>query len=377
MHLTCLKENLSKGLSIVSRAVATRTTLPITQNVVLTTDQGRLKLSSTNLEIAISTWIGAEIQVEGSITIPARILTEFVNSLPSEAIEIEQIDAPLGLSLKCKRSQTSINGNPIEDFPPIPTVDSGVVANISVGELKKAISHVVFAAATEDSRPVLTGVKCDITGETFTLAAADGFRLAVYTGNLSAPVEESLQFIIPGKSLSEISRLAGSQTDDVMFTVTPSKSQALIKLENIELVSQLIQGSFPDYNQLLPEKYDNKVVVTQEQFLAATKTAAIFARDGSGIIRLQSTGSGKDSRLMISSRAEEIGESEGEVDATVESGSNDMKIAFNARYLSEVLDVLGQGNVVLETTSPSSPGVIKAEGTDNYIHVVMPMFVQW
>ncbi|PZC43175.1 MAG: DNA polymerase-3 subunit beta [Chloroflexi bacterium] len=377
MRIICLKDNLSKGLSIVSRAVATRTTLPITQNVVLTTDQGRLKLSSTNLEIAISTWIGAEIQDEGSITIPARILTEFVNSLPSEAIEIEQIDSPLGLSLKCKRSQTSINGNPTEDFPPIPTVDSGVVANISVGELKKAIAHVVFAAATEDSRPVLTGVKCDITGETFTLAAADGFRLAVYTGNLSAPIEESLQFIIPGKALTEISRLAGSQKDDVMFTVTPSKSQALIKLENIELVSQLIQGSFPDYNQLLPEKYDNKVVVTQEHFLAATKTAAIFARDGSGIIRLQSTGSGEDSRLMISSRAEEIGESEGEVDATVESGSNDMKIAFNARYLSDVLEVLGQGNVVLETTSPSSPGVIKAEGTDNYIHVVMPMFVQW
>ena len=156
MRLSCLKDNLSKGLSIVSRAVATRTTLPITQTVVLSTDQGRLKLSSTNLEMAISTWIGAEIQEEGSITIPARILTEFVNSLPSEAIEIEQIDAPLGLSLKCKRSQTSINGNPTEDFPPIPSVDSGVQANINVDELKKAITHVVFAAATEDSRPVLT-----------------------------------------------------------------------------------------------------------------------------------------------------------------------------------------------------------------------------
>ena len=377
MRLSCLKDNLSKGLSIVSRAVATRTTLPITQNVVLSKDQGRLKLSSTNLEMAISTWIGAEIQEEGSITIPARILTEFVNSLPSEAIEIEQIDAPLGLSLNCKRSQTSINGNPTEDFPPIPSVDSGVQANINVDELKKAITHVVFAAATEDSRPVLTGVKCDISGDTFTMAAADGFRLAVYTGKLSSAVEEDLQFVIPAKALSEISRLAGAQNEDVIFTVTPSKSQALIKLENIELVSQLIQGSFPDYNQLLPDNYDNKVIVTQDQFLAATKTAAIFARDGSGIIRLQSTGSGDGARLMISSRAEEIGESEGEVDATIESGSNDMKIAFNARYLSDVLDVIGQGNVVLETTSPSSPGVLKAEGNDQYIHVVMPMFVQW
>ena len=186
-----------------------------------------------------------------------------------------------------------------------------------------------------------------------------------------------LQFVIPAKALSEVSRLAGAQSEEVTFTVTPSKRQALIKLENIELVSQLIQGSFPDYNQLLPDSYDNKVIVTQDQFLAATKTASIFARDGSGIIRLQSTGSGEDSRLMISSRAEEIGESEGEVDAKIESGSNDMKIAFNARYLSDVLDVIGQGNVVLETTSPSSPGVIKAESNDNYIHVVMPMFVQW
>ena len=252
-----------------------------------------------------------------------------------------------------------------------------VQANINVDELKKAIAHVVFSAATEDSRPVLTGVKCDISGDTFTMAAADGFRLAVYTGKLSSAVEEDLQFVIPAKALSEISRLAGAQNEDVIFTVTPSKSQALIKLENIELVSQLIQGSFPDYNQLLPDNYDNKVIVTQDQFLAATKTAAIFARDGSGIIRLQSTGSGDGARLMISSRAEEIGESEGEVDATIESGSNDMKIAFNARYLSDVLDVIGQGNVVLETTSPSSPGVLKAEGNDQYIHVVMPMFVQW
>jgi len=377
MRLTCLKDNLSKGLSIVARAVATRTTLPITQNVVLATDQGRLKLSSTNLEIAISTWIGAEIQEEGSITIPARLLTEFVNSLPSEAIEIEQIDVPLGLSLKCQRSQTSINGNPIEDFPPIPTVDSGVKAKIDVAELKKAISHVVFAAATEDSRPVLTGVKVDITNDSLTLAAADGFRLAVYKGSLLESVKEDLQFVIPAKALTEVSRLAAGQSDDITFTVTPSKSQALIKLENIELVSQLIQGSFPDYNQLLPEKYDNRVIVDQEQFLAATKTAAIFTRDGSGIIRLQSKGSGGDSKLTISSRAEEIGESEGEVDATLESASNDMKIAFNARYLADVLEVLGKGKVVLETTSPSSPGVIKGENRDDYTHVVMPMFVQW
>ena len=371
MQLSCLQENLSRGLSIVGRAVATRTTLPITQNVLLSIEQSRLKLSATNLEIAISTWIGAQVEKEGAITIPARLLTEFVNSLPPEPIDISAMDQPKGLDLRCARFQAHINGTDAADFPPIPTVADGAMGKIDAQVLKDAVAHVAFAAAVEDSRPVLTGLKVEITGQEFTFAAADGFRLAVYKGKLAEPMSEDVSFIVPARALQEVSRLLGTQQDTVEFTVTPSKSQALFRLENIEVVSQLIQGTFPNYAQLIPESYGTRVVVAQEDFLRATRTASIFARDGSGIVRLQIA----SGRMSISSRAEEIGDNQGEIDAKVEG--EEAKIAFNSKYLTEVLDVMGRGEVVLETTTSSSPGVLRSPDAKGYIHVLMPMFVQW
>ena len=377
MRLSCLQENLSRGLSVVGRAVATRTTLPITQNVLISTDQSRLKLSATNLEIAISTWIGAQVEEEGAITVPARLLTEFVSSLPSERIDVESTAQPKGLALRCARFEANINGTDAEDFPPIPTVESGVTARVERGVLRDAIDYVAFAAATEDSRPVLTGIKVEMSGDDFTFAAADGFRLAVFKQKLASEVDEDLSFIVPARALQEVNRLIGSQEGPVEFMVTPSKSQVLFRLEGVEIVSQLIQGTFPNYSQLIPDKYEARVVVERAAFLSATRTASIFARDGSGIVRLQATAAdGAPGRLTISSRAEELGDNQGEIDATIEGGE-ESKIAFNSKYLAEVLDVLGEGEVSLETTTPSSPGVLRGSGNDSYVHVVMPMFVQW
>ena len=377
MQLSCLQENLSRGLSVVQRAVATRTTLPITQNVLLSTDNSRLKLAATNLEIAISTWIGAQVEEEGSITIPARLLTEFVNSLPVERIDIAMNPQPLGLDLECARFEAHINGRDADDFPPIPTVESGAIGKISSSVLKDAITHVAFAAATEESRPVLTGIKVDLKGDSFTFAAADGFRLAVYEGKLAEAVSEDVSFIMPARAFQEVNRLIGTDDTTIEFTVTPSKSQALFRLDNVELVSQLIQGTFPNYSQLIPEGHDTRAVVDQTAFLSATRTASIFARDGSGIVRLNvlPAENGSGGKLSISSRAEELGDNQGEIDASVEG--DESKIAFNSKYLSEVLDVLGSGEIALETTTSSSPGVIRPVSKEGYIHVVMPMFVQW
>ena len=383
MQLSCLQENLNRGLSVVQRAVATRTTLPITQNVLISTDNSRLKLAATNLDIAISAWIGAQIEEEGTITIPARMLSEFVNSLPPERIDITTGEQATGLDLKCARFQARINGQDAEDFPAIPSVTEGVIGRVTPDVLRDAINRVAFAAATEDSRPVLTGIKVEISGDSFTFAAADGFRLAVYEGKLAEPIAdaESLEFIIPARALLEVNRLIGGQSDPVEFTVTQQKSQAMFKMENVELVSQLIQGTFPNYKQLVPESYETRVVVNQGAFLQATRTASIFARDGSGIVRLNVTPDEDEDvagKIMVSSRAEELGDNVGEVDARVEG--DEAKIAFNSKYLTDVLDVLGDGEVAMETTTPSSPGVIKPASESEsykYTHVVMPMFVQW
>ena len=377
MRLSCLQENLSRGLGIVGRAVASRTTLPITQNVLLTTDQSRLKLATTNLEIAISTWIGAQVEDEGAVTVPARLLSEFVNSLPSEKIEIALTPRPKGLYLQCARFEAHINGTDAEEFPPIPSIQEGVLAKISPQALRNAIAQVVFAAATEDSRPVLTGIKVEMEGDSFTFAAADGFRLAVHTGKLSESISEPLSFIIPARALQEVNRLLSDQEEAVELMVTPAKSQVLFRLNNVELVSQLVQGTFPDYSQLIPQSYGTRAVIGLQQFAQAARAASIFARDGSGIIRLQVTPGpeGMPGKLNISSRAEEVGDNQGEIDAKVEG--DEAKVAFNSKYLLDVLSVLDIDEVALETTTPSSPGVLRPIGSDNYVHVVMPMFVQW
>ena len=377
MKLSCLQENLNKALGIVGRAVATRATLPITNNILLTTDQSRLKLVATNLEMAISYWTGAKVEEEGEITVQARLLTEFVGSLPNDRIDVSLSPKTKTLELKCARFEARISGVDAKDFPPIPTIDEGITTKVEVGELKQGISQVVFAAASEESRPVLTGVNAQFANDSLTLAAADGFRLAVYKLPLSTPVSQEVEIIIPARTLTELNRLVSDGEETVDITINPNKSQVLFSFKDTELVSQLIQGAFPQYSQLIPQSCNTQAVVDVAEFLRAARTASIFARDGSGIVRVVMAGGSEltPGKLTISARSEEIGDDVGEIDAVV--NGEEAKIAFNGRYLIDVLSVLHESRVALETTNPSSPGVIRPVGVDNYIHVVMPMFVQW
>ena len=377
MKLSCLQENLNRGLNIVGRAVATRSTLPITTHVMLATDEGRLKLVATNLEMAISCWLGADIEDEGAITVPARLLTEFVSSLPNEKIDINLTGQTKTLGLKCARFEARISGVDAREFPPIPGVEDGVAAKVDVEALRQAIAQVVFAAATEESRPVLTGVSTKFEGDKLTMAAADGFRLAVYTFPLSEAVKETTEVIIPARTLTELNRLIADQEEPVEIMLNPSRGQVLFRTKSAELVSQLVQGTFPNYQQLIPQSYTTRVIVGVAEFLRATRTASIFARDGSGIVRLMITPGNEEGpgKLSVSARSEEIGDDVGEIDATVE-GDN-ARIAFNGKYLMDVLGVLKESQVALEITNPSSPGLVRPVGAENYTHVVMPMFVQW
>ncbi|WP_437236165.1 DNA polymerase III subunit beta, partial [Dehalococcoides sp. HCBD] len=376
MKLTCLQENLNKGLNIVGKAAAGRTTLPITNNVLISTDDGRLKLAATNLEMAISCWIGAKIEEEGSTTIPAKLLTEFVSSLPNDKIDLSLNAKSKALNIKCARFEARITGVDSKDFPPIPKVENGISTKVSIDAFRQAVSEVVFASAADESRPVLTGVNAEFEGSTLTLAAADGFRLAVYKLPLLESVKTTTKVIIPARTLGELSRLASMDEEEALvINVDTAKSQILFRLKNIELVSQLVQGNFPQYNQIIPQSFTTRVVVDANQFLMATKTATIFARDGGGIVRLMMNPGGDTTpgKLTISARSEEVGDNTGELDAVIQG--EEAKIAFNGKYLLDVLGVLKAQQVALEVTSPSSPGVIKPVGADNYIHVIMPMFV--
>jgi DNA polymerase-3 subunit beta len=377
MKSSCLQENLNKGLSIVARAVATRSTLPITQNILISAEQSRLKLAATNLEMAITCWIGAKVKQKGDITVPARLLTDFVNSLPNDLIEINLPPNSRILELKSGHFQARIHGIDAADFPPIPQISDGLTTTIEAASLREGIAQVAFAAATEESRPVLTGINTEFDGDQLNLVAADGFRLAVHKTHLSSPVKEKTTVIIPARTLSELNRLLGEQEEPVEITVNDKKSQILFRLKDAEIVSQLIQGSFPNYSQVIPQSYTTRAVVDVNEFLRVTKMSSIFARDASGITRLVITPGSEltPGKVTVSAQAEEVGDNVAEIDALTDG--QEAKIAFNVKYLSDVLSVLPQTQVALEVTTPSSPGTIRPIGVDNYVHVVMPMFVQW
>ena len=382
MKITCLQENLSRGLAVVGRAVANRATLPVIHNVLLSVDQSMLKLSATNLEIAMTTWVGAKIEEEGSITVPARLLTEFVNSLPNDPINL-QLDEGSGLlEISSGSSKAHINITDASEFPPIPTVDDGIAAEVDPLVLRSAITRVAFAAATEESRPVLTGGELKLDESKFTLAAADGFRLAVHHGALLKPVSEEMRVIIPARTMNELNRLISDREEPVEILMTPAKGQVMFRIrggDTVEIVSQLLQGTFPNYEQLIPQSYTTRAVMDLPTVLRAARTASIFARDGSNIIRMHLMPAEADTeppKVEISARSEEVGDNEDTVDLDEIEGEEG-KIAFNSRYLLDVLSVLEKGKVALETTTSSSPGVFKPIDSDDYIHVVMPMFVQW
>jgi len=377
MKVTCLQENLARGLGIVGRAVAVRSTLPITSNVLIATEGGRIKLAATNLDIALSCWIGGQIEEEGAITVPARLLTDFVNSLPQDKIQLTLAPRARQLKVKCARNEATIGGMDADDFPPIPAIEDGGTLEIDPKVLREAITQVVFSAATDDSRPVLTGVDLVVEGDVLTLAAADGFRLAVRTLKLKKKVAERQEVIVPARALAELNRLLQDQEDPVEMTFNANRTQVLFRLKDIELVAQLIQGTFPDYSRLIPKEWASRAVVEVRDFLQETKIASIFARDGSGIVRImfEAGEDGTPGKMTITARAEEVGDNQGELDAQVDGEA--AKIAFNGKYLQDVLQVLDGGRVALETTGPSQPGVIRPVDNDTYVHVVMPMFVQW
>jgi DNA polymerase-3 subunit beta len=376
MKVSCLQDNLTKGLSIVGRAVPVRSTLPQASHVLLETDEGRLKLVATDLQMAMTCWIGAQVEEAGSITVPARLLSDFVASLPNEKIDLTVPARGNQLHLSCARNEATMAGGDAADYPPVPAVGDGLGIALDPADLSKAIAQVQFAAATDDTRPVLTGIHTLAEDEMLTLAAADGFRLAVHKLALKQEVAERVEVIIPARALREVERLLSDESDPVEMSINAGRSQVMFRMKSVEIVATLIQGTFPNYGQLIPSSFTSRAEIEMKQFLQETRISAIFARDGAGIVRVQIDPSdGGPGKMTISARAEEIGEHRGEIDVKVEGEAS--KIAFNSRYLQDVLQVLASESVALETTSPSSPGVLRPVGDDTYVHVVMPMFVQW
>ncbi|MFQ5594828.1 MAG: DNA polymerase III subunit beta [Anaerolineae bacterium] len=376
MRVSCMQENLARGLAVVSRAVATRTTLPVLSNILIATDNSRLKLAATNLEIGINCWIGAKVEEEGETTVPARLLTDFVNSLPAETIDMDLTSRTQTLGLTCSRYEANIKGIDASEFPLIPTVEDGGQITLDPEALGEMIDQVTFAAATDESRPILTGVLTRFDPGTITFAAADGFRLSVRSADIDPGTSESISVIIPARALSELGRILGDTEEAVEVTVTEGRNQVLFHLPNVDLVSQLIEGNFPDYNQIIPKGHSTRSVVDVKPFLNAVKIASFFARDAANIVRLKiEPGSELEpGTLTVSATSAELGDNVSQLDANVEGEA--LEIAFNAKYLLDVLNVIGTDQVAVETSTPSSPGMFKPVGGPDFVHVIMPMHIR-
>jgi DNA polymerase-3 subunit beta len=376
MRVSCLQENLTKGLSVVSRAVASRsTTLPVLSNIMLGTDSGRLKLSATNLEIGINCWVGAKVEQDGAITVPARTFTDLINTLPPDQIDMELSVRTQTLHLRCGRSEANIKGIDAQEFPIIPSPEEADQILIEPAILSKMINQVAFAAATDESRPMLTGVLTKFDQDRLTMAAADGYRLSVRHATLNTPVPEPFQVLIPARALTELARISGDQEDPIGITITRSGNQILFHLTNTDLVAQLIDSQFPDYEKIIPRQRNTRAVVNAVAMLKTGRAASIFAREANNTTRLHIVPGAEltPGHMSIAARSDETGDNIGEIDATVEG--DEIEIAFNVRYLLDVLSAVDTPQVAVETTSPRDPGVLKLVGDDDFIHVIMPMHI--
>ncbi len=374
MKATVLQENLARGLSVVSRAVSSRSTLPVLSNILIATDEGRLRLSATNLELGITCWIAARIEEEGSTTVPARTFSDLVNTLPSNQVELTLDSKTQNLHIKCGASNNDLKCIDAQEFPPLPTPEMKDAVQLNATDFKEMIQQVAFAASTDEARPVLMGVLMNVEKDKLIMAAADGFRLSVRKGQLAQSAKDAMNIIIPSRALNELARVAHDSEEPIYMIVPKQRGQVLFRVKDVEVVSQLIEGAFPDYQQIIPRSYKSRTLVSTAAMLKACKQAEIFAREGSNVARLdikESKGDMQPSEVEISATSEETGKNETIVEATVDGGG--VLIAFNVKFLREALEAIKTPNVALETTAPNAPGVIRPVGDEDFLHVIMPM----
>lgn len=374
MKVTVLQENLARGLGIVSKAVSPRSTLPVLANILIASDEGRLRLSATNLEMGITCWIQARIDEEGSTTVPARTFSDLVTTLPTDQVLLKLDSATQTLNVRGGSSTNDIKCIDAQEFPPFPAPDFDGAVQINVGDFREMIHQVAFAASSDEARPVLMGVLVQVEKDKLTMAAADGFRLSVRKAVLSTPSPAPVSAIVPAQALKELARVATDGEEPIYMVLPKGRGQVVFRVKDVEVVSQLIDGTFPDYQQIIPRSYKSRTLVSTASLLKACKQAEIFAREGSNVARFNiksAQGEMQPSEVEITATSEETGKNETIVEATVDGGG--LLIAFNVKFLREALEVIRTPNVALETSAPNAPGVVKPVGDDQFLHVIMPM----
>jgi DNA polymerase-3 subunit beta len=372
MKCTVSPTAVAAALSLVSRAVSPRSTLPILSNVLLETTGEGLRLTATNLDLTITTTVPAEVVREGRVTVPARLVTEYVSSLAEAPCTLELDPATQVLRITCGIHRTNIHGIDAVEFPPLPARDAEAAVILDAQTLDAAIGQTAVAASTDEARPVLTGVLLQLEGDGVTLAATDGHRLAVRKlprqgeGDGEAP---ATSVIVPARHLGEVARAITAARPSVEVTLSASRNHIFFTMRDVEVSSRLIEGAYPNYAQVIPASQSTTVTLSSATLLRETRTASILAKDAANVVRL-ATGEGT---LTLHAQTAEVGDDEAPLVATVVGEG--VQIAFNARYVLDALAVIDSEEVALGFNGPLSPGVIRPVGRDDYLYIVMPVRV--
>jgi len=361
MKLQVTQENLNRALSSVARVANSRGTLPILANVLIKTSNNRLSLSATNLDIAITHYIGAKVSQEGSITVPARLMQDFVGSLPGGVIELDLQETKLHVSTDQYKSV--VNGIVADDFPVMPAITVGKKWSLSGTLFKKALQQVVFAASGDETRPVLTGVLLQTSEGTLAMAATDSYRLAEKQLGKN---KEAIQLLIPASAMHDLLRVLGDSDDQIK--ITHDDQQVLFQVGDIELVTRLLDGKYPDYKKLIPKSFSAQATLKRTDLINVTKVSSLFARESAGSVTIEVDQAAK--QLSIRSIASQLGENTATADAKVKGSGN---ITLNSRYLLDALGALSGEDVIFGFNGKLEPTLLSDPSNDDYQHIIMPL----
>lgn len=369
MKFTCLQEPLAAALSLINRAVTAKGSLAILTNILISAEQGRVKLSATDLQIGLSTWIGAKVEEVGLITVPGRIITSFLAALPPQKLNLESKKQLL--RIQTQQGWAQVNGMDASDFPELPERAGDPLFVISGELLADALEKVIFSAAQDEGRPILTGLLFELKPGGLSLVGVDGFRLSEKTVALDEKTEKDFRLVIPAKALAELARLA-SKNEAVKMWLLKEKNQVIFEVGEVILTSRLLEGEFPNYKQIIPSSFKTRADIPLEEFKKAVQISSIFAEGSANVLKLKL--SPAKGQVTVSANTQDVGDNVTYVPANVEGDEGE--IAFNTRYLSDILGCLTSEEIYLELSDSLSPGVIKSVGDATFLHIIMPVRVQ-
>lgn len=366
MHIKLLQENFLRALTKVSRVVPSRPQIPILQNIKLVAKKDGVELTATNMETSETVWIGGKVEKEGEVCVVSKTLFEFVASLPTETVTIMQKEETLRVS--CGGFQATLPTISTAEFPPTPTLVKSETGEVEKELLDKTLASVLFSAATDEGRPVLTGVKILIDGDDARLVATDGYRLSIKRVSLAAKTLSGV--IIPARALSEVVKLGLEEKEEKTIQIgLAGEKQVGFIVGDTTLLTRLLDGEYPNFERIIPKTFTTRALIDKEPFLRAVRSAAIFARDNANIVRL----SLDKQKIIVSANAPQVGENKIELESKIDGEGGD--IAFNSRFLIDFLTNFSEDEFLFEMTGALNSGVFKPVKDDSYLHIIMPVRV--